>query len=128
MFERAYSIVKDRVDTARTGTYFFGFPRLGKTSCAEEIKELLKDDFPTVYIHRSYLECISRFRLASIQADFRGRKACFSKAPRSSFIVNEFNHRYQNEGCDAQRETIRIYAGRISSSESSRLPTAFSTS
>jgi len=49
MFERAYSIVKDRVDTARTGTYFFGFPRLGKTSCAEEIKELLKDDFPSVY-------------------------------------------------------------------------------
>lgn len=49
MFDRAYSIVKDRVATGRTGTYFFGFPRLGKSSCAEEIQEILGQDFPTVY-------------------------------------------------------------------------------
>lgn len=44
MLLAAYSIVRERVATRRTGIVFFGPPRIGKTKCAEEIRRLLTEE------------------------------------------------------------------------------------
>lgn len=50
MLERTYAIVRERVVSRRTGVFFYGPPRLGKTTCAEEIQTLLGEEFPEVYV------------------------------------------------------------------------------
>lgn len=50
MLERTYAIVRERVASRRTGIFFYGSPRLGKTTCAEEIRALLAEEFPAAYI------------------------------------------------------------------------------
>jgi hypothetical protein len=50
MLMSAYAIVRDRVWTRRTGVVFFGPPRIGKTKCAEEIREMLAEEFPHAFV------------------------------------------------------------------------------
>ena len=50
MLERTYEIVRDRVWTRRTGIFFYGPPRLGKTTCAEEVCAALIEEFPKIYV------------------------------------------------------------------------------
>jgi len=50
MIGRSYAIVRERVAARRTGIFFYGPPRLGKTTCAEEILLLLTKEFPRSYV------------------------------------------------------------------------------
>jgi hypothetical protein len=50
MMERAYSIIRDRVWTRRTGSVFFASPRMGKTRCALATKDLLLEEFPKLFV------------------------------------------------------------------------------
>lgn len=50
MLEYTYRLVRDYVWTKRTGIYFYGTPRLGKSTCAEEIKFLINEEFPQAYV------------------------------------------------------------------------------
>jgi hypothetical protein len=50
MLRAAYAIARERVWTRRTGVVFYGSPRIGKSKCAEEIRRLLLDEFPTSYV------------------------------------------------------------------------------
>lgn len=49
MLERTYRIAREKVWTRRTGVVFYATPRMGKTTCAKEIKHLLNTEFPRTY-------------------------------------------------------------------------------
>lgn len=49
MLKRTYAVVRERVWAKRTGVYFYGSPRLGKSTCALETAFLLMQEFPNVY-------------------------------------------------------------------------------
>lgn len=48
--ERVYALVRERVWARRTGIYFHGAPRLGKSTCAEEVQALLNEEFERIYV------------------------------------------------------------------------------
>lgn len=52
MLERTYAVIRERVWTKRTGIYLYASPRMGKTTCAEEVQSLLALEFPKFYILR----------------------------------------------------------------------------
>ncbi|CAM5569717.1 ATP-binding protein [Eoetvoesiella caeni] len=52
MLERTYALVRERVWMKRTGVYLYASPRMGKTTCAEEIQTLLVTEFPKLHIVR----------------------------------------------------------------------------
>lgn len=49
MLQRTYSVVRERVFAKRTGVYFYGAPRLGKSTCAAVIETTLRQEFPNIY-------------------------------------------------------------------------------
>ncbi|WP_076591300.1 ATP-binding protein [Herminiimonas arsenitoxidans] len=49
MLERTYRIAREKVWTRRTGVVFYATPRMGKTTCAKEIQNLLNSEFPRTY-------------------------------------------------------------------------------
>lgn len=52
MIEEAYRIMRERVWLRRTGSYMHSQPRMGKTTCAEMISELLLHEFPSIVLSR----------------------------------------------------------------------------
>ncbi|AXA94594.1 ATP-binding protein [Massilia sp. YMA4] len=50
MMQRTYALVRELVWTRRTGTVFYASPRMGKTRCALAIRDLLRQEFPNVYV------------------------------------------------------------------------------
>jgi hypothetical protein len=50
MMQRTYTLVRELVWGRRTGTVFYASPRVGKTRCALAIRELLREEFPSVYV------------------------------------------------------------------------------
>lgn len=50
MLKSTYSIIRERVWTRRTGSVFYGSPRMGKTKCAHATKEALQEEFPKSFI------------------------------------------------------------------------------
>ena len=48
--DRTYAVIRERVWARRTGVFFYGSPRLGKTTCAEEVQLRLKDEFPKIHV------------------------------------------------------------------------------
>jgi hypothetical protein len=50
MMQRTYALVRELVWARRTGTVFYASPRMGKTRCALAIRDLLREEFPNVYV------------------------------------------------------------------------------
>lgn len=50
MMQRTYALVRELVWARRTGTVFYASPRMGKTRCALAIRDLLRQEFPNVYV------------------------------------------------------------------------------
>jgi len=50
MMQRTYALVREQVWARRTGTVFYASPRMGKTRCAIAIRDLLRQEFPNVYV------------------------------------------------------------------------------
>lgn len=50
MLERTYALIRERVWMKRTGMYLYASPRMGKTTCAEEVQSLLIAEFPKLHI------------------------------------------------------------------------------
>lgn len=50
MIRAAYAIFRERVFFRHSGAFMFAFPRMGKTRCAMAVKELLKSEFPDIYV------------------------------------------------------------------------------
>ena len=50
MMHRTYTLVRKEVWARRTGTVFYSSPRMGKTRCAHEIRDMLRVEFPNVYV------------------------------------------------------------------------------
>lgn len=47
---RTYALIRERVWMKRTGIYLFAKPRMGKTTCAEEVHSLLLVEFPKLHV------------------------------------------------------------------------------
>lgn len=52
MIESTYALFRERVWLRHPGSYMYAPPRMGKTTCADAIKELLREEFPTKLILR----------------------------------------------------------------------------
>ncbi|MGN7738540.1 ATP-binding protein [Pseudomonas sp. 22526] len=50
MIAKVYSILRERVFSRHTGTFLYAKPRMGKTRCAETVRDLLTIEFPKKYI------------------------------------------------------------------------------
>jgi hypothetical protein len=50
MMQRTYALVRELVWARRTGTVFYASPRMGKTRCALAVRDLLREEFPNVYV------------------------------------------------------------------------------
>ncbi|WP_314441286.1 AAA family ATPase [Massilia timonae] len=50
MMQRTYALVRELVWARRTGTVFYSSPRMGKTRCAGAIRDLLREEFPNIYV------------------------------------------------------------------------------
>jgi len=50
MIAKVYSILRERVFSRHTGTFLYAKPRMGKTRCAETVRDLLVVEFPKKYI------------------------------------------------------------------------------
>lgn len=48
--KRVYGLIRDRVWMRRTGTFLFATPRMGKTTCAEAVRNTLEGEFPKIFI------------------------------------------------------------------------------
>lgn len=50
MMENTYRIMRERVWLRRTGSYMYSQPRMGKSTCADMISELLVKEFPGILL------------------------------------------------------------------------------
>ena len=50
MIEKVYSIFRERVFSRHTGTFLYAQPRMGKTRCANAVRDLLATEFPKKYV------------------------------------------------------------------------------
>ena len=46
--KRVYSLIRERVWMRRTGTFLFALPRMGKSTCAEAVRDALEAEFPKI--------------------------------------------------------------------------------
>lgn len=60
MLKRTYAVVRERVFMKRTGVFFFGTPRVGKSTCAQEMKRVISAEFPRAYVTLASLRRSSR--------------------------------------------------------------------
>ncbi|MDP3211572.1 ATP-binding protein [Methylotenera sp.] len=47
--KRVYSLIRERVWMRRTGTFLFAMPRMGKSTCAEAVQDILEAEFPKIF-------------------------------------------------------------------------------
>ena len=98
MLERTYAIVRERVWTRKTGMYFYGTPRLGKSTCAVEIVELLRKEFPRIFVSLSTLRRSPRPSDAHVfKLILEGFKHTLSSRKDADLLFKNIGFRCSNE-------------------------------